>query len=109
MWRLLKKYIELNIDNMRLSAAEVISTILASAAFYCAAMTIALASLGFLTVGLVNLLAVIFSFYWAFIILSAFYLLLFIIMYILRKRLFYNPIARFISKLIVNPPPKTQK
>lgn len=104
MWRLIKRCIELNIENMRLSSAEILSTLLASIAFYCTALAIAVASMGFLTVGLVNLLAAIFSFYQAFIILSIFYALLLAVVYLLRKHLFYNPIARFVSRLIVKPP-----
>ena len=105
----LKRYLGLYADYMRLSAAEKMSMLLSAVAFYTLIVAIALIVLIFLSIGIGFLLASVMTLYWAFFIVTAFYILIFSLLVIFRHTLIVDPIARFVSRLLVKPPKASEQ
>lgn len=87
-----------------MKTAEKLSILLSTVAFASVIMAIALVLIVFITIGVGHLLATSIAPHMAYLIVAGFYLLLLIVAVLLRKRLFINPIARFMSRLLVEPP-----
>lgn len=104
----LKRYLGLYADYMRLSAAEKTSMLLSAIAFYTLIVAIALIAVIFLSIGFGFLLASVMALHWAFFIVTAFYVLIFSLLIIFRHTLIVDPIARFVSHLLVKPPKATE-
>lgn len=100
----LRRYVTLNIDYARLTAAEKTSVLLAGVAFYAVMVILATLVLIFVSIGVGHLLAATIAPVWAFVFVAAFYVLLLVVVIIFRRQLFVNPIARFVSRIFVNPP-----
>lgn len=100
----LRRYVTLNIDYARLTAAEKTSVLLAGIAFYAVMVILATLVLIFVSIGVGHLLAATIAPVWAFVFVAAFYVLLLVVVIIFRRQLFVNPIARFVSRIFVNPP-----
>ncbi len=105
----LKRYLSLYADYMRLSAAEKMSMLLSAVAFYTLIVAMALIALIFLSIGVGFLLASVMTLYWAFFIVTAFYILIFSLLIIFRHTLIVDPIARFVSRLLVKPPKASEQ
>lgn len=102
----LRRYITLNIDYARLTAAEKTSVLLSSIAFYSILTLIGTLMLVFLSFGVGHLLAKTIAPIWAFMYVAAFYALLIVALILMRRKLFIDPITRFVTRLFVKPPQK---
>lgn len=100
----IKRLITLNLDYARLTAAEKLTILLSSIAFYAIAAILGTLVLLFISIGVGHLLATTVARVPAYLYVAAFYLVLFILLFVFRKKLFVEPTARFISKLFVKPP-----
>lgn len=100
----IKRLITLNLDYARLTAAEKMTVLLSSIAFYAMVAILGTLVLIFVSIGVGHLLATTVAKVAAYLYVAAFYLALFILLFVFRKKLFIDPTARFISKLLVNPP-----
>ena len=101
-----KRLITLHLDYARLTATEKLTIILSTMAIYAVVVVFATLSLVFITLGIGHLLATTIAPHFAYLIMAGFYIIALIVLFLLRKQLFVNPIARFLSKLFVNPPEK---
>lgn len=101
---LMRRYITLNIDYARLSAAEKVSILLSTVTFFMVGGLIAAFALMFLSFGIGHLLVKTIAPVWAFIYVAAFYVILFAVLVIWRRPLIVDPITRFITRLFVKPP-----
>lgn len=99
-----KKLAKLHLDYARLTATEKLTIILSTIAIYALVVIFATLSLVFLTLGIGHLLATTIAPHFAYLIVAGFYVIVLVALLLLRKKLFYNPIARFLSKLFVDPP-----
>lgn len=104
LWVALKKYVSLNVASAKLNATEKLTLLLAAAAFYFVAITLGIVVVFFVSMALCHLLSQSMEEHYVYLIMASFYLVLLVIVYALRKILFLNPIARFLSKLILKPP-----
>jgi hypothetical protein len=102
------RYFKGNIDNARLTAAEKLTILLSAVAFYAVAIVVGMVALIFASIGIGHLLASTIAPHLAYIYIALFYILLFAILFALRKTLFLNPISRFVTRLLVKPP-KTEE
>ena len=93
----LKRLVTLQLDYARLTVAEKCTVLLSTIAFYSMAVALATLVLIFLSIGLGQLLTDTVIGKYA-------YIVLFVLLFVLRKRLIINPVARFMSKLLVEPP-----
>lgn len=106
----IKCYIKLLLEDTRLSVAEKLTRLLSGLALSVVLMIIATVALVFISIGISMLLARTLSPMWAFLIVAGFYVVLFAVVILCRRFFIVDPIARFISRLIINPPvnPATQ-
>ena len=104
MFGRVKKLGNLYIESLRLKSTEKITIILAAVAFYAVAMALGLVCLVFISIGIGNLLATTVAPHLAYLIIAVFYLILLILTIVWRRQIFIDPIARFISRVLVDMP-----
>lgn len=98
------KYITLQLDYAKLSAAEKLTVLLSTIAFFALAVIIGLITLVFISIGIGHWLSVTIAPYTAYLFVSLFYLLLLVLLIIFRRQLIFDPAARFISRLFLKKP-----
>lgn len=99
-----KRLLGLYVENVRLKTTEKITILLAAIAFYGVIMALGLVCLVFISIGVGHLLATTLAPHMAYLIIAGFYLILFIITFTLRTKIFVDPISRFMSRLLVEMP-----
>ena len=99
-----KKLLALNLDYARLTAAEKLTILLSTIAFYSMVCILGTLVLIFVSIGVGHLLATTVARVAAYLYVAGFYMVLFILLFVFRKKIFIDPTARFISKLFVKPP-----
>ena len=102
--RTVRRLGELYMESLRLTTTEKVTVLLSSIASYPVAMAFGLVCLVFISIGLGHLLAATLAPHLAYLIIAAFYLLLFFLVIMLRRRIFTDPISRFMSRLLVEYP-----
>lgn len=100
----IKVLLGLQVENLRLKTTEKITVLLSAIAFYAVAMAIGLVCLIFVSIALGKLLATQLAPYAAYLVIAGVYLLAFIFICALRRQIFIDPIARFMSRLLVELP-----
>ena len=104
VWKVVLTYLKLQIENIRLVSTEK-SAILLSTGVVAAILGIMLAfALFFISIGLVLLLATALPIFWCFMIMGGIYILLGVTRYLMRTTLITDPIARFLSRLLLDEP-----
>ncbi|MDE6397162.1 MAG: phage holin family protein [Muribaculaceae bacterium] len=91
-------------EKARLKTTEKITILLATVAYSAVIMALGLVCLVFVSIGIGHLLATTLAPHLAYLIIAAFYLIVFILAIVFRRRLFVDPIARFMSRLLVEKP-----
>lgn len=104
-----QRYLKLLIEDTRLNIAEKLTRLMSAIALAAILLFLAVVTLVFLSLGASMALSDIMDPLWAFIIVAGFYLVLCTVIVLARKTLLINPIARFISRLILNAPVKEPK
>ena len=99
-----KRLGSLYFENVRLKTTEKITILLAAIAFYAVAMAMGLVCLVFVSIGIGHLLATTLAPHLAYLFIAAFYLILFVLTIVFRRQIFIDPIARFVSRLLVEVP-----
>lgn len=99
-----KKLLALNLDYARLTAAEKLTILLSTIAFYSMVCILGTLVLIFVSIGVGHLLATTVARVAAYLYVAGFYMVLFILLFVFSKKIFIDPTARFISKLFVKPP-----
>lgn len=100
------RYLKLLIEDTRLNVAEKLTRLMSAVAISAILLFMAVVTLVFLSLGISMALSEVMKPLWAFIIVAGFYLILCAVLIISRKQLIIDPIARFLSKLLLNPPVK---
>lgn len=101
---LAKRLLGLKVENARLALAVVLTRLAGALVFLIVALILVLAQLGFVTAAMSTWLCEIMPAPWAYLIIAAFYVILLYVVKAVKKPLIINPISRFMSKLIVEPP-----
>lgn len=91
-------------EKARLKTTEKITILLATVAYSAVIMALGLVCLVFVSIGIGHLLATTLAPHLAYLIIAAFYLLIFSLVIAFRRKLFVDPIARFMSRLLVEKP-----
>ena len=105
---IISRYIKLLVEDTRLNVAEKLTRLLSAIAL-CSLLTIVgTVALVFISIAVGFALATVMSPLWAFIIVAGFYIAVLIILIACRTSLLVNPIARFISRLLLPAPQKPQ-
>ena len=98
------KYISLLIEDTRLNVAEKLTRLLSAASLFLILVILTTVALVFLSIAVGIALSVAITPRWSFIIVAAFYLILLVVLVTCRRKLIENPVARFVSALIVKEP-----
>ena len=98
------KYVRLLIEDTRLNVAEKLTRLLAAVAFCSVLLILGIVTLVYISMAVAWSLAVTLSPVWSYIIVAGFFVLLVAALIIFRRPLIEDPIARFISRLLLNPP-----
>lgn len=101
IWTEIKETVKLNIDYAKLTAAEKVTVLLSTMAFVVLAFVIVSIVVFFVSLGIVVLIASSTGMFIAAMIMAAIYVILLVLAFILRKQFIINPIARFVSHLII--------
>lgn len=107
LWQSIKRLISLNVDNAKLTLAEKLTLFSTAAAFYAVVMLLGVIVVFFVSMAICHLLSQVMEPHYVYLIMAAFYVLLLIVVYAMKNILFLNPISRFVSKLLLNPPQKS--
>lgn len=103
---LLRRLAGLYIHSARLSAAEKLTLLFSAVALYSVAMILGMVALVFITMGIASVLAAYIAPFWSYFIVGGVFVVMIAALYLFRTQLLINPIARFISRLIVESPIK---
>lgn len=100
----LVKYIKLLIEDTRLSIAQKVSHLFIGIAIVSVLIVLGTVATFFISIAMCKLLEMVVASVWAYLIVAGFYILILLIILIFKNALIVNPIARFVSRLIINPP-----
>lgn len=94
----------LYIEKARLKTTEKITILLATVAYSAVVMALGLVCLVFVSIGIGHLLATTLAPHLAYLIIALFYIVVLVLVVMGRRQLFVDPIARFMSRLLVEKP-----
>jgi hypothetical protein len=103
-WRQLKEWGRLYIENIKLLSIEKMTILLSYGVMGALLIFFGAFALLFISVAIVLVLAQVIPLMWCFLIMGGIYLLLGVVMFLSRRSLFLDPIARFLSKLFLEHP-----
>ena len=101
LWHLLQEYLKMNIEYARLTAAEKLTLFFTAVAVASGVFVLAIIFFFFLSLALVNWIAMGIGLVWSYIIMSAVYLLLIALLIVFRRQLIMNPVAKLVSRLLL--------
>ena len=104
LYRLAMRLFNLKVEDARLMLAVKLTKLLGAVVYLFVGFMLLLCLLGFIAAGAAHLLCEFMSPMWAYLIIALFYFLLLTVVIAAKKYLIINPIARFISRLIVEQP-----
>lgn len=96
--RLLRRYLSLNIENIRLSLTERLTLLMGAVSFAFVALVLCSIGLVFLTGSIANILRSHMAVQWAYMIVAGIYFGLTVIIFVFRVSIIYNPICKFLSR-----------
>lgn len=98
------EYLKLLVEDTRLNFSEKLTRILSAATLFLLLTIVITVAMVFLSIAVSVALSVALRPLWAFIIVAGFYIVLLAVLFFGRKILIVNPIARFISSILIDPP-----
>lgn len=101
LWERIKVYSRLQLDYAKLTAADKLTMILGLVAMGLLGVLLGSVFLFFVSLAVVQFIAPYVGLGWAYMIMSGFALILIALMIVLRRTLILNPLARFISRVIL--------
>lgn len=102
----IRQLASLYIENAKLTTAEKITMLFSGIALVCAMMFLALIAMIFIAIGITSLLESYIAPFWSYFIIAGVFIIALVVLYFFREHIIENPIARFISKIVLNPPSK---
>lgn len=99
-----KKVGSMYLDIARLTAAEKATAIFSMLAIALIVLMLGMVVLVFITMGIASLLEEYIAPFWSFFIVAGVFILSAVLLFLLREKLIFDPVARFMSKLFLNPP-----
>ena len=99
-----KRLVQLYLESAKLKTTEKITVLLSSIAFIGVIIALGLVCLVFISIGIGHILATTIAPHLAYLIVAAFYLVLFALTIALKRQIFIDPISCFMSRLLVEEP-----
>lgn len=104
LWEQLKLLFSLEVDSAKLIITEKLTMLVTSITFYAVTFILCTCAVMFLSIAAANLLRPVIGNYWSYVIVAGFYIVVTICVYAFKRRLIIDPIARFLSSVILDPP-----
>lgn len=101
MIREIREYLSLNVSNAKLTVAEKCSRLLSMLAFVAVIFVLGVIAFFFLSFSIIRFLAMAIPIEWAYLIMTAFYVALIVVVVAMRRQLIVDPVTRFITRLIL--------
>lgn len=101
LWTEVKETLKLNLDYAKLTAAEKVTVLLSTIGFVLLAFVMASVVIFFISLGIVILMADSIGMFAASMIMAGIYAAFLVAVFFMRTQLIINPIARFVSHLII--------
>ncbi len=101
LWSIALNYFKLNVQELKLTASEKVTVLLSAAAVALILAMLSVLVVLFLSLAAVQWLAVVLPLGWAYAIVAGIYVVLGVVIFLLRKPLIIDPVARFISRLLL--------
>ena len=102
------RYIKLLLEDTRLNVTETLTRLLSALTVCALLLVLALATLLFLSLAAGQALADVMNPIWAYVIVASFYAVIAVVIFFCKTVLIVNPIARFLSRLLIEAPENTQ-
>lgn len=104
MYQALRRLLVLYIENAKLTVAEKITHLVGAMAVCFIALLFGLVAFIFAVIGLATWLQAYIDPFWSYFIVAGAFILIILVLVIFRKWLIFNPIAKFMSRLIIENP-----
>lgn len=101
-----KKLAGLYIENAKLTTTEKLTLLFSGIALCVGVMFLALIALVFIAIGIASLLENYIAPFWSYFIIAGLFLIAIAVLIFCKAQIVENPIARFISRIFLNPPTK---
>ncbi len=103
----LRRLIELYLENAKITTAEKLTLFCTAATVGVICLVLGLFALAFITIALIELLALAIPEWVSYLIFAGIYIGITLVLFLMRESLIMDPIARFISKLLLAPERRT--
>lgn len=103
-WQQARAYMLLYARHLKLLSVEKATLLLSGTALAFMLLLLVIIAFFFISVGLILMLSEVIPLMWSFVIMGGVYLLMALLAYLLRRQLFTDPIARFVSRLFIDNP-----
>lgn len=104
LWLQLRKLFNLEVDNAKMLLTEKLTVLVARIALCAVVFVVGTCTLIFLSMAAADFLLESLPPRWTYLIVAGFYALLIVLMLCFRRAVFINPVARFMSRVILDPP-----
>lgn len=104
LYKLARRLFQLKIEDARLTLAVKLTKLFGAVVLAAVSFILLLCMLAFLSISLANFLSDVMQPGWAYLIIAGFYVLVLAVIVLARRPLVMDPIARFISRLIIESP-----
>lgn len=101
---LIRRYFKLLFEDFRLTAAEKLTILFSAVTFIALLLIVGTVALVFISIGVGHWLAATVAPLMAYLYIAGFYVLLLLVLIIFKRQLLVDPICRFVTRLIVEPP-----
>lgn len=109
LWQLIRKLVKIKLDDARVVVSIKATTLLASIVYLFVLFMLALCLLAFVACAGAHWLSTVMSPGWAYMTIAAAYLLLIVVFIGGKRSIVVDPIARFVSKLLIEKPHDDEK
>lgn len=104
LWESLRRLFNLEVDNAKMMVAEKLTVLSARLAVCFVVFVVGTCTLIFASMGVADILLENLPPRWTYLLIAAFYALVIVILIAFRRRIFVNPIARFMTRVILDSP-----
>lgn len=104
LYKLARRLFQLKIEDARLTLAVKLTKLFGAIVVAAVSFILFLCIMTFVSIALANLLSDVMQPAWAYLIIAGFYALVLVVIILARRALVMDPIARFISRLIIESP-----
>lgn len=102
LWRNIRNYLHLKTEDIKLTLSEKITVLVSTFVVVAAMALLAGIVLLFLTLAAANWIGEALGMAWAYLIIAGGYLIFMILAVVFRRQLIINPVARFVTRLILS-------